>query len=110
MLLFLKDGNLLVGAAGLHHLDWTVPKFEVGYWCRRQLQGRGFVTEALVGITRFAFSLLGAHRLTSFTDSENVASGRVLERAGFALEGIMRNYRITPDGVLRSTCVYGITR
>jgi len=109
MLLFLKDGNMFVGATGLHHLDWTVPKFEVGYWCRKQFQGRGLVTEALGGITRFAFSLLGARRLSSFTDSENVASRRVLERASFALEGIMRNDRMTPDGVLRSTCVYGIT-
>lgn len=109
MLLFLKDGNVFVGATGLHHLDWAVPKCEVGYWCRKQFQGRGLVTEAVRGITLFAFSVLGAHRVSSFTDSENVQSRRVLERAEFSLEGVMRNDHKLPDGVLRSTCVYGIT-
>jgi RimJ/RimL family protein N-acetyltransferase len=40
------------------------------------------------------------------TDEENVASCRVAERAGFVLEGVLRNERRAPDASLRNTCVY----
>jgi hypothetical protein len=104
MLAFLKDEGSFVGATGLHHPDWTIPKFEVGFWCREQFQRRVLLTEAVKGITQYAFSALGAKQITSFTDAENVASRRVLEKSGFALEEINRN-----DGVLNSTCIYVIT-
>lgn len=110
LLMFVKEGNIYLGGSGLHRPDWSVPKFEIGYWCRKQFQGNGLVTEAVVAITQFAFSELGARRVTSLPDVENLPSRRVVERAGYVLEGIMRNERVTPDGQLRSTCLYAITR
>lgn len=109
MLLFSKIENTFVGAIGLHNPDWKVAKFEIGYWCRRTCQKQGLMTEAVKGITAWAFSVLGAHRLSSLTDSENLASRQVLEGAGFTLEGIMRKDRVWPDGTFRSTCIYGVT-
>ncbi|HEY3328282.1 MAG TPA: GNAT family N-acetyltransferase [Novimethylophilus sp.] len=109
MLMFSKTGNDFVGATGLHNPDWKVPEFEIGYWCRQSYQRQGLVTEAVNGITAWAFSVLGARRLSSRTDSENPASRRVLERAGFKLEGIMSEDRVWPDGSRRSICIYGIT-
>ena len=35
LLLFLKDTNTLVGGSGLHRINWAIPKFEIGYWCRK---------------------------------------------------------------------------
>ena len=37
------DGEL-VGATGLHRIDWTLRKFEIGYWRKTGCDGRGFVT------------------------------------------------------------------
>ena len=34
LLLFLKGTDTLVGSSGLHRIDWSVPKFEIGYWIR----------------------------------------------------------------------------
>ncbi len=61
--LFLKGTGTLVGSSGLHRIDWEVAKFEIGYWCRTRFTGQGYVTEAVRGISAFAFDALGARRL-----------------------------------------------
>ena len=106
MLLFTKDDGRFIGSSGLHRFNWSVPKFEVGFWCRKSCHGRGFITEAVRAITGFAFSSLGARRVESFPDEENMSSRRVCERAGYRLEGIMQNERVDARGGLRNTCVY----
>ena len=91
LLLFLKGTGTLVGSSGLHRIDWEVPKFEIGYWCRTGFTGRGYVTEAVRGISAFAFDVLGARRVEIRCDSRNLPSARGAERAGFRLEGELRN-------------------
>src|SRR5690606_18890064 len=63
LLLFRKADDLLVGASGLHRIGWDVPRFEIGYWVRSNLSGNGYITEAVNGITAFAFEQLGAVRM-----------------------------------------------
>ena len=109
MLLLLLKGTLtLVGSSGLHRIDWGVPKFEIGYWCRTRFAGQGYVTEAVQGITAFAFEALGAQRLEIRCDSRNSPSARVAERAGFQLEGELRNNELDTSGHLRNTLVYAM--
>lgn len=106
MLIFLKDQDVLVGATGLHRLSWDVPKCEIGYWGRSSFARQGLITEAVTGIAQFAFQHLGVLRIKCLTDAANQASRAVAERAGFALESVMRHERRSPDGSLRDTCVY----
>ncbi len=108
LLLLLKGTQTLVGSSGLHRIDWDVPKFEIGYWCRTRFTGRGYVTEAVRGITAFAFGTLGARRVEIRCDSRNLPSARVAERAGFQLEGELRNSEVGTNGELRSTLVYSM--
>jgi RimJ/RimL family protein N-acetyltransferase len=96
----------LVGASGLHRADWATPKVEVGYWCRTSRLGNGFVSEAVLALTQFAFSELGMARVELITDESNERSRRLAERCNFQLEGTLRNDRRAADGVLRSTCIY----
>jgi RimJ/RimL family protein N-acetyltransferase len=103
-----RDTGELVGASGMHRIDWQVPRFEIGYWCRTSLVGKGYVGEAVVAITRFAFEKLGAARVEIRTDSQNTRSFRVAERLGFRLEGIMRRDARTPQGSLRDTRLYSM--
>lgn len=110
MLLFLKHSGEHVGSSGLHAFDWSVPKCEVGYWGHAAFRGRGLMTEAVVAITAFAFDILGMRRVECLPDDANVASWRVCERAGYVLEGVLRNDRAEPDGTLRSTRVYAAVR
>jgi len=108
MLLFLKGTDILVGSSGLHGLDWSVPKCEIGYWGRSSFTGQGYMTEAVDGITVLAFTLLGVRRIQALPDAENVRSCLVCERAGYLLEGTLRHERAAPDGTMRDTRVYAL--
>ncbi len=98
----------LIGASGLHRIDWSVPRFEIGYWCRTSEVGHGYVSEAVIAITRYAFKTLGAARVEIRTDVDNARSWRIPERLGFTLEGILRRDTRTPQDELRDTRVYAI--
>lgn len=100
----------LVGGSGLHRMDWSVPRFEIGYWCRRGCTGQGYATEAVRALARMAFESLGAARVEIRMDDRNERSWRVAERAGFTLEGVLRCDARAPDGALRDTRVYAQVR
>jgi RimJ/RimL family protein N-acetyltransferase len=103
---YLKGTGTLVGSSGLHRVDWQVPKFEIGYWCRTSFYGQGYTTEAVRGIAAFAFGALGAKRVEIRCDPANRPSARVAERAGFVLEGELRNDALGTDGTLRNTLIF----
>lgn len=110
LLVFEKETGRLIASSGLHRIDWNVPKFEIGYWIDSRFSGKGFVTEAVEGITQFAFGQLGAKRIEIRCDSRNVKSRRIPERLGFLLEGILRNDSVDVDGNVRDTCVFSKVR
>ena len=110
MLIFLKASDVYIGGSGLHSFDWSVPKCETGFWLRTGYTKQGLAAEAVVAITEFAFSSLGMRRVEALPDDENLASCKVCERAGYALEGVLRNERAEANGRLRNTRVYAITR
>ena len=95
-----------IGGTGLHRIDWAVRRFEIGYWCRSSRVGKGFIGEAVAAITRGAFEQLHARRVEVRMDDDNQRSWRVAERAGFALEGVLRSESLTPTGEPRDTRVY----
>jgi RimJ/RimL family protein N-acetyltransferase len=96
----------LLGGTGLHRMDWTVRRFEIGYWIRPEAAGRGHVTEAAKLLTTMAFDLLAARRVEIRCDARNAKSRAVAERCGFELEGILRNEALGVDGHPRDTAVY----
>jgi RimJ/RimL family protein N-acetyltransferase len=107
LLLFERGGKTLVGGSGLHRIDWRIPSFDIGYWCRRRFQGKGYVTEAAGAIAEFAVRELGARRLVIKCDAENVRSADVARRIGFVQEATMRNERRHHlSGELRDTLVF----
>lgn len=109
-LVFDKGSGELVGGIGLHRIDWSVPKLEVGYWVGSRFEGRGYVTEAVRALTEFAFRKLGAIRMELLCDTLNVRSRRVATRCGYRLEGIHRRSRLNNGGELCDICVYAQTR
>ncbi|MUK89371.1 GNAT family N-acetyltransferase [Ornithinibacillus sp. L9] len=107
LLVFHKETGEHIASSGLHRMDWDVRKFEIGYWVDSRHKGKGYVTEAVEGITNFAFEELKANRIEIRCDAKNVKSRAVPERLGFELEGILRNEDLSVDGKeLRDTCVY----
>lgn len=110
MMLLLKGTNTIIGGSGLHRIDWSVPKFEIGYWVRTSYAGQGFITEAVTGITSFAFNTLGARRVEIRCDVKNKRSAAVATRAGFVLEGTFHNDARDHFDQLRNTYIYARVR
>ncbi len=105
--LYSKETGEFVGASGLHGINWSIPKFEIGYWLATDFEGNGYITEAVQRIEKFAFEQLGARRVEIRCDEENVKSRSVAERAGFIHEGTLRQDSLSADGNnLRNTCIY----
>jgi RimJ/RimL family protein N-acetyltransferase len=96
----------LLGGTGLHRIDWELRKFEIGYWIRPDASGRGHVGEAVRLLTALAFDRLAARRVEIRCDERNARSRVVAERAGFALEGVLRCDALGVDGSPRDTAVY----
>lgn len=64
----------------------------VGYKLDAAWQGRGYMTQALLAVTGFAFGALNLHRLEINVMPRNPASQRVAEKAGFVREGLSPQY------------------
>ena len=110
MLLFRKSDGLYVGGSGLHRIDWSVPAFEIGYWVRKSLEGQGYISEAVAGITDFGFEVIGGERIEIRCDTRNQRSANVAQRAGYSLEATLRHDGWANDGTLRDTHVFGMIR
>lgn len=77
---------------------------EIGYFLKRSAWGRGVATEACSGLLQFAFQKTPLTEVVATFDEKNIASERVLKKAGFVDRGTMRcygesgpNYRITRE-------------
>jgi RimJ/RimL family protein N-acetyltransferase len=67
---------------------------ELGYRLRRSAWGKGYATEGSRALIRKGFTELGARRVVAFAYAENLASTRVMEKAGMRL---VRTFRLTPE-------------
>jgi RimJ/RimL family protein N-acetyltransferase len=105
-LIFLKDTHELVGSVGLHNIKWDLNQFEAGYWCRKSMQGLGFMPEAVNALVDFTFNHLGARRICLTTDEENIASQKLAQKCEFIYEGTLHKDSLGADGNLRNTQVY----
>jgi RimJ/RimL family protein N-acetyltransferase len=63
---------------------------ELGYWVGADSWGRGYATEAGRAIVSFGFSTLGLNRIQARHFVRNPASGRVMQKLGMRLEGVLR--------------------
>ncbi len=101
------DGTLLgaIGAtlAPLHR------RAELGYWLGRPYWGQGYTSEAARRVTAFCFDVLGLHRVQATCFIGNLASARVMEKAGMRREGILRGYTRKGD-TFRDTAMYALLR
>jgi ribosomal-protein-alanine N-acetyltransferase len=78
---------------------------EIGYWLGEPFWGRGIVTEALVGLTEYAIVTHGLTRVYAVPFAWNRGSCRVLEKAGYVLEGRLQRSAIK-DGTVTDQLQY----
>ncbi len=82
---------------------------ELGYWLGEPYWGKGWMTEAVVKFTEWAFEHFDLRRVFAEPYATNTSSCRVLEKAGFALEGRMRS-SVIKDGQILDQFLYARIR
>jgi ribosomal-protein-alanine N-acetyltransferase len=85
-------GAPLIGACGLNDIHAEHRRGELGYWLMPECWGRGIATECVGAMLEHAWGPMALHRVAAEVDVENHASRRLLDRLGFRLEGIRRDY------------------
>ena len=102
--------NRLLGATGLHRIDWTVPAMETGYWLHPEAEGHGYATEASRLMMTLAFAHLGAERLEIRCDTRNLRSAAVPKRLQYVHEATLRRDRRDAGHALGDSHVFALTR
>jgi RimJ/RimL family protein N-acetyltransferase len=85
------SGGAFLGFAAIVQLELDARQGELGYMVAPAARGRGVSVRAVDLLTRWAFDDLGLERLELRIDVANTASERVAERAGYRLDGVLRN-------------------
>ncbi|MBS1532423.1 MAG: GNAT family N-acetyltransferase [Bacteroidetes bacterium] len=111
MLIFALDiGGEIAGAVGIELKEDVYRKTGViGYWLAEQFWGRGIMPEAVKLVTAYAFERLGLIRMQAGIFSKNPRSMRVLEKAGYQKEAILRN-SVVKNGEVLDEHIYAVLK
>jgi [ribosomal protein S5]-alanine N-acetyltransferase len=108
--LALREGGNLVGVSGLHQIDPVGRKAQLGLLIGLAEQwGKGYGTEATRLMLEYAFTTLNLNKVGLQVFSNNPAARRVYEKAGFRLEGTLREDYFV-DGSYVDTLCMGVLR
>jgi RimJ/RimL family protein N-acetyltransferase len=92
LILAIEINKELVGVISLMNI---IPKFKakIGYWIGKEHRKKGITTEAVKLITNYGFKKYKLKRIYGNVATFNKPSARILKKAGFKLEGILKKNR-----------------
>lgn len=99
------EGAAVGGIGFVVNVDVERVSAEIGYWLSEAFWGRGIMTDALVAVTAYAADAHGLTRLYALPFAGNAASCRVLDKAGYVLEGRLRRSAVK-DGLITDQLQY----
>ncbi len=102
-----SDGELM-GAISLG-IRAEQERAEMGYWLGVSFWNQGYTTEAARALLRYGFNTLGLHRIYAQHFARNLASGRVMQKAGMKYEGCLRGH-LLKEGQFEDVKIYGMLR
>ncbi len=82
---------------------------ELGYWLGEPYWGRGIMSKAISSFTEYALTTFQLQRIFATPFASNQASRRILEKAGYFLEGILRK-SVLKDGKIMNQALYAMVR
>lgn len=103
----LRETGRLIGTIGFMQLITEHRCAEIGYSLSRDYWNRGLMTEALIATIDYAFNVLRLKRVEALHETDNPASGRVMEKAGMQEEGVLRQ-RILNKGHFSDVKIWSV--
>ncbi|MER2535744.1 MAG: GNAT family protein [Rhizobiaceae bacterium] len=106
--IFACDDRRLLGGITLGNIRYGVARSgHIGYWIGERFAGQGYMSEALDLLSAYAFDRLALHRIEAACIPDNARSIRVLEKAGFQREGLLRSY-LKINGIWQDHLLYAL--
>ncbi|EYF03747.1 GNAT family N-acetyltransferase [Chondromyces apiculatus] len=107
--LTLRDTGEMIGSLGFWRWNKEHHWAEIGYELATRHWNKGYMSEAFGPVLHHGFEHMGLHRIEAQLDAQNLASARVLEKAGFTREALLRENWFH-NGRYTDTPVYGLLR
>lgn len=85
-----KETGEVIGNISVVRLNEATEAADMGYCMSRVYWGQGLMPEALMAVIDYLFDVVGLNRIAACHDVNNLKSGRVMDKAGMKLEGILR--------------------
>ncbi len=99
-----KEDDKIIGTCGFHNHKPEHFRAEMGYELGREYWNQGIMTEALPAIMDYGFNCLNYNRIEAFVNYGNVRSAGLLERMGFKLDGVLREYEFNRGNFVDQYC------
>lgn len=110
IMLAIEIGGEAAGSIGVFRQDNVYRKSaELGYWLGEPFWGKGVMSAAVSEMCALAFGAWDIVRIFAEPFAGNAASRGVLEKAGFALEGILKR-SVFKNGSITDSCIYAVTK
>ena len=90
-----KKTHKFCGCIDIVRIDEDAKLGEIGYWAAKSAQGKGYMTKAVLLLEKTAFDN-GFNRMEIRNEPQNIKSVNVAKRAGYRLDGVMRQDRWNP--------------
>lgn len=103
------ETDRLLGSVGFVKFDWDNRRGEVGYWQHPDSRGKGYTARALRLLCAHGFGTLGLDRCEGLAEVGNAGSQKVLEKAGFQREGVLRSY-VEIKGTRRDMVMFSLLK
>jgi len=107
--LYLKRTDEYIGEAGILSFNKKNRRAVIGYNLIPEYWGNGYATEITKGLVEYLFEEENAERVEALVVDDNMASRKVLEKSGFIVEGVLRNFA-NIDNEYYDVFYYGMIR
>jgi ribosomal-protein-alanine N-acetyltransferase len=102
----LKSTKRVIGSISVEISDNITQSCEVGYCIGKPYWSRGIVTEALRAVMHYLFYEVGFQSIRAKHDTQNIASGKVMIKAGMHFTRIESRVGVRRDGSYYDCAVY----
>ena len=103
------EGEKFAGVISLHTINTHNHCAEIGYWMHPEMRGQGIATSAAKLITNLGITSIGFRRIEGVVDVENIASQRLLLKAGYEREGVLKKKVTREDGSQLDMAMLAVT-
>ena len=104
-----KGSDKLIGVIGYVNIKAENFRAEVGYVLHHEYTRKGISYEALQAVLKYGFDVMNLHSIEAIIRPENLASVKLIEKAGFVREGYFKDY-IFHNGKFWDETVYSLLK